>query len=427
MSIIINQVSKAYKQYKNQFLRLLEWISPIHLKYHNDKYILNDINICIGSGESVGIIGVNGAGKSTLLKMITGTTKPTSGNITIDGRVAALLELGMGFDGNFTGRQNVYMSGQLQGLNISDIDELMLDIENFAEIGEYIDLPLRTYSSGMQARLGFAVATALKPDILIVDEALSVGDVKFQAKCYARINEYKKQGMTLLLVSHAVMDMVRHCDRAIFLHNGRVKADGNSKDVTNIYLDTIYSSRTEKSKENNSELIDNRKGLENSELIKVENCPGYNKNEYRWGNGGAKIESLYWESNGVPFETLIRSGDNVKIIFSAYFEKDFEYITPGLLIKTLDGLFVSGTNSFFATKKKTILSGKHGKTNLFQFEFDINLNKGTYLLSIGLSDGDPFMETQPVDRRYDVIHFDVVSDDDLWGLVNLNPQFSVVE
>nr|EJJ8492468.1 ABC transporter ATP-binding protein [Escherichia coli] len=169
---------------------------------------------------------MNGAGKSTLLKIITGTTAPTHGNISVKGRVAALLELGMGFHPDFTGKENVFMSGQLMGLTSAEIDELMPDIEAFAEIGDYINQPVRTYSSGMQVRLAFAIATAVRPQLLIIDEALSVGDAYFQAKCFNRIRNFKKRGTTLLIVSHDQAAIANICTRAILLDKGRVVADG---------------------------------------------------------------------------------------------------------------------------------------------------------------------------------------------------------
>ena len=189
--IRVNNVGKAYRQYHSKTGRLIEWLSPLNTKRHNLKWILSDINFEVAPGEAVGIIGINGAGKSALLKLITGTSRPTTGEIEISGRVAALLELGMGFHSDFTGRQNVYMSGQLLGLSSEKITELMPQIEEFAEIGDYIDQPVRVYSSGMQVRLAFSVATAIRPDVLIIDEALSVGDAYFQHKSFDKIKEFK--------------------------------------------------------------------------------------------------------------------------------------------------------------------------------------------------------------------------------------------
>ena len=239
--VVVSNVGKAYKRYPSKWARLLEWMTG--KPQHDKTWVLRDINFTINPGEAVGIVGVNGAGKSTLLKIITGTTQPTSGSVQIQGRVAALLELGMGFHPDFTGRQNVFMAGQLLGLRVDEITACMTAIEAFAEIGDYIDRPMRTYSSGMQIRLAFSVATAVRPDVLIVDEALSVGDAYFQAKCYQRIAQFKEQGTTLLLVSHSAGDVVKHCERAIMLKNGGIEQDGSSRAVTNLYLDELFGKR----------------------------------------------------------------------------------------------------------------------------------------------------------------------------------------
>jgi lipopolysaccharide transport system ATP-binding protein len=234
-SITVNDICKSYKKYNSRYDRLIEWFSPFKSCRHTVTDILKNITFTVNPGEAVGIIGINGAGKSTLLKIITGTTSPTSGSVQINGRVAALLELGMGFHPDFTGRDNVYMSGQLLGMTIAQINGLMLQIEDFAEIGQYIDQPVRTYSSGMQVRLAFSVATALRPEILIVDEALSVGDAYFQAKCFARIKDFKSQGTTLLIVSHDQAAIANLCSRAILIEKGRIVADAVPTDVMNLY------------------------------------------------------------------------------------------------------------------------------------------------------------------------------------------------
>lgn len=198
--ITVESISKAYKIYDSKYSRLKEWILPGQRAYHRVNWILRDINFAIKRGESVGLIGVNGAGKSTLLKIITGTTTPTSGRVTVHGKISALLELGMGFHPDFTGRENAYMAGQLMGYSVDDVRACMDGIESFADIGAAIDEPVRTYSSGMQVRLAFSVATMKRPDILIVDEALAVGDLFFQTKCFKRIRKYQSDGTTLLLL-----------------------------------------------------------------------------------------------------------------------------------------------------------------------------------------------------------------------------------
>jgi lipopolysaccharide transport system ATP-binding protein len=221
-AITVSAVGKAYKQYTGRWSRIVEWLSPTWLiklspQRHTLRWALKDISFSVQPGEAVGIVGVNGAGKSTLLKMITGTTHPTTGTVHLAGNVAALLELGMGFHLDFTGRQNAVMAAQLLGLERDEIEKLMPEIEAFAEIGEYIDQPMRVYSSGMQMRLAFSVATARRPDILIVDEALSVGDAYFQHKSFERIRQLGREGTTLLIVSHDKGSIQGLCSRALLL------------------------------------------------------------------------------------------------------------------------------------------------------------------------------------------------------------------
>ena len=234
-TISVTNLGKAYKQYPTRWSRLAEWVTPGHRPRHSLKWVLQDINFTVNPGEAVGIIGINGAGKSTLLKMITGTTQPTTGSVHITGRVAALLELGMGFHPDFTGRQNAFMAGQLLGYSVEEIARLMPEIEAFAEIGEYIDQPVRVYSSGMQMRLAFSVATAHRPDVLIVNEALSVGDAYFQHKSFDRIREFRKQGTTLLIVSHDKGAIQSICDRAILLNAGKLAMEGEPEAVMDYY------------------------------------------------------------------------------------------------------------------------------------------------------------------------------------------------
>src|SRR5450830_607215 len=233
--IQVSGLGKAYKLYPTRWSRLAEWMFPQLGKRHALKWVLEGIHFNVAPGEAVGLIGINGAGKSTLLKLITGTTQSTTGSVYITGRVAALLELGMGFHPDFTGRQNAMMAGQLIGLSVDEIVSLMPQIEAFAEIGDYIDQPVRVYSSGMQMRLAFSVATAHRPDVLIVDEALSVGDAYFQHKSFDRIREFRKQGTTLLIVSHDKGAIQGICDRAILLNAGRLAMQGEPEAVMDYY------------------------------------------------------------------------------------------------------------------------------------------------------------------------------------------------
>ena len=421
--ITVSNLSKAYKIYSTKWGRLIDWLTPGNKKKYKLKWVLQDINFTINAGESVGIVGVNGAGKSTLLKLITQTTNCTSGSIQVHGRVAALLELGIGFHPDFTGRQNVYMAGQLLGYSSEQIDALFPKIAEFAEIGDYIEQPLRMYSSGMQARLAFSVATATQPDILIVDEALSVGDVYFQAKCYARISEYKANGMTLLLVSHAIMDISKQCDRAIFLKNGKVYADGPSREIANAYMDDLFGKKIDSaSNEKNEELAFD---FNNDDRYHLN--PGYIKEEHRWGQGGAKIIDYKIVANGVNYPTIINTNDRIDIYIKVFYEKDFEYITPGILIKSLEGVFIYGSNSYICTKGKIVSHGKRNRATIYKFSLDLCLNKGSYLLSLGLSSGDPSQTTEPVDRRYDSILLNIDNNIHMWGMIDLKADFETIE
>ncbi|GAB2940902.1 ABC transporter ATP-binding protein [Hafnia psychrotolerans] len=428
-SIIVNNVSKAYKQYSSKWNRFVEKVMPGNIVLHKKKWVLDDICFEIEAGDSVGIIGVNGAGKSTLLKLLTGTTKPTKGDITVNGKVAALLELGMGFHPDFTGRQNVYMSGLLMGYKRYEIEELFLEIENFAEIGDYIDQPVRIYSSGMQMRLAFAVATATRPDILIVDEALTVGDAKFQAKCFQRIAAYRKAGTTLLLVSHGAEDIVKHCNNAIFLKNGRIEAQGPSRSVTNIYLDELFGKS--KTKSSKSERVE-AKNSSLTELASSENTdifctrPGYRKEEHRWGHGGATILDYEIKADHVSYPSRIESNQHTDFYMKVRFDEDFDSVIPGFLIKSLEGIFLYGTNSYLASQGKQNIEVKAGDVKIFKFSFPVNLNQGNYLVSFGISSGTPPMELKPLERRYDAIIINVSRQMAFWGIIDCQSEFDVV-
>ncbi|MES2636290.1 MAG: ABC transporter ATP-binding protein [Pseudomonadota bacterium] len=244
-TITVSNLGKAYKQFHTKWSRLLEWIVPFSKSRHELKWVLKEINFTINPGEAIGIIGINGAGKSTLLKIITGTSQPTTGSVAVTGRVAALLELGMGFHPDFTGRQNALMSCQLIGLSTDEANELIPSIQQFAGVGEYFDQPVRIYSSGMQARVAFAVATAARPDILIVDEALSVGDMAFQAKCMQRMDTLLESGVTILFVSHALNQVRQFCSKALYISEGRIKAFDSAAVVCDLYQNDLVGSKSD--------------------------------------------------------------------------------------------------------------------------------------------------------------------------------------
>lgn len=426
-SISVSNLCKAYKQYPTRWSRLLEWISLGHKPHHTQRWVLKDVSFTIKPGECVGILGVNGAGKSTLLKIITGTTQATSGDVTVTGRVAALLELGMGFHPEFTGRQNVYMAGQLQGLTVDRIAELMPEIERFAEIADYIDQPVRVYSSGMQLRLAFSVATSVRPDLLIVDEALSVGDAYFQAKCYQRINEFKEQGMTLLLVSHSPGDVVKHCERAILLKDGRIEQDGPSRAVTNRYLDELFGKRTDSRGGASGTMDVAEQAILCGLSDEFDTRPGYHPEEHRWGHGGAAILDYLVVADGQRYPSRIEANASADFYFKVKFDADFDSVVPGFLIKTLEGIFLYGTNSFVSTNGRQMISAKSGDVKVFKFSLPLTLNEGHYLVSFGISSGNPLNELLPLDRRYDSVMLHVGRGLQFWGIVDMEASFGIVE
>ena len=426
-AITVTNLGKAYKQYPNRWSRLAEWVLPGTKPRHQLHWVLQEINFTVNPGESVGIVGVNGAGKSTLLKMITGTVQPTTGSVAVYGRVSALLELGMGFHPDFTGRQNAVMAGQLQGYTVEEIAKLLPHIEAFAEIGDYIDQQVRVYSSGMQMRLAFSVATMARPDVLIVDEALSVGDAYFQAKCYQRITSFREQGTTLLLVSHSPSDVVKHCDRAIMLKNGRIELDDVSRAVTNRYLDELFGKCKEENALQPIAAQHPECSIMNGISDEFHTRPGYHKEEHQWGHGGAAILDYLVVCEGESYPSRIKSNAMVDFYFKVRFDAAFDNVVPGFLIKTIEGIFLYGTNSFVSSHGRVTMSALAGDVKVFRFSLPLALNEGNYFVSFGISSGDPLHELIPLDRRYDSILIHVERPLQFWGIVDLQASFHLQE
>ena len=358
----VETVGKAYRLYPSRWARLSEWLLPGRLR-HELQWILRDISFSVAPGESVGIIGRNGAGKSTLLKLITGTTQPSAGRVRVDGRVAALLELGIGFHPEFTGRENAFMTGQLMGLSAPEIASAMPQIESFAEIGRYIDEPLRTYSSGMQVRLAFSVATAFRPDVLIVDEALAVGDLYFQHKCYARIRQFRAEGMTLLFVSHDPGAIKSLCDRAILLDSGGVRADDRPDTVLD-YYNALVAER------------------ENAAVLAPVVLPAVSSG-MRSGDRRAVLLDVALLVDGHPAQ-VVRVGEPV--LLSIRFRKDADVanLTVGFLIRDRLGNDVFGTNSW-NLGHKTLREVPVGAVACVEWRIpSLNLGPGSYSVTVAL-------------------------------------------
>ena len=363
--IQVSNLGKAYKQYPGRWSRLAEWLTPGNAVRHQLKWALQDINFNIQPGEAVGIIGINGAGKSTLLKLITGTAQPTTGHVSISGQVAALLELGMGFHPDFTGRQNAIMAGQLLGMTAQEVAALIPQIEAFAEIGEYIDLPVRVYSSGMQMRLAFSVATARRPDVLIIDEALSVGDAYFQHKSFDRIREFRKLGTTLLIVSHDKAAIQSICDRAILLDSGRLTKEGTPEEVMDFY---------------NARLSER----ENITIRQTVLADG--KIQTSSGTGEATVSDIaLFDERGERCEVL-DVGSPVTLQVKVLINDPIPRLVLGYMIKDRLGQVMYGTNTHI--QSLPIDDVKCGELISYNFAFPLNLGPGSYSVATALVSTD---------------------------------------
>lgn len=360
----VRNVSKAFREYSSEWKRVARWFG-LPARPSEEHWVLRNVSFSIGEGEAIGIVGQNGAGKSTLLKIITGTLLPTEGSVTVSGRIAALLELGMGFNPDLTGRQNVYHAAGLMGFSEADIDKAIDEIEAFAEVGGYFDEPVRTYSSGMQMRVAFAVATAYRPEVLIVDEALSVGDAYFQHKSFDRIRAFREQGTTLLIVSHDRGAIQTLCDRAVLLEGGAVIKDGEPEEVFDFYNATIAE------KENST-----------VEVRKLDN----GKTQTSSGTGQATATSIgLLNEAGEPVEFL-NVGETVSLAIDISVRDDLDQLVVGYLIKDRLGQPVFGTNTYHLGKALAYVIA--GSVYSYTFQFPVRLGVGSYSIAIALHSGD---------------------------------------
>lgn len=441
----IIDVSKCYQVFDSPVRRLKQFIVPnierklgkVPRVYHEEFWALQDISFNLPKGETLGVVGRNGSGKSTLLQIIAGTLSPTQGSVNIQGRVAALLELGAGFNGDFTGRENVYLNGALLGLSKEEIDSKLDDILSFADIGHFINNPVKTYSSGMMVRLAFAVQAQIDPEILIVDEALAVGDAKFQAKCFARLKQLKNDGTSILFVSHATEQIITHCDKAILLNDGSIVGNGAPKDIVNKYLDLLFgkssSANAKRIKEDNHLKSASKIEKDQAERFNVsqeiepvvtleengfENRNNYNPNEFRWGDRAAEIQdfSLVQGENLYPFS--VSGNGNIKLKFLVKFNSTIFRPIFGFAVKTKDGVTIYNTNTNIL-EAPFIEAGEEGKSYTVNTEMPMRLFQGDYFISIGLASYDTSGEVVPHDRRYDSIHITVEPTPEFLGLVNL--------
>lgn len=401
--IRVTGLGKAYKQYPSRWSRLAEWLIPFSPLRHRQHWVLKDLTFEIPAGEAVGIVGVNGAGKSTLLKMITGTSRQTCGTIELSGRVAALLELGMGFHPDFTGRQNAVMAGQLLGMQLEEINSLMPQIESFAEIGEAIDHPVRTYSSGMQMRLAFSVATARRPDILIVDEALSVGDAYFQHKSFERIRSFRTAGTTLLIVSHDRSAIQSICDSAILLDGGRMAMHDRPEAVMDYY----------------NALLAEREG----QTVRQEMLSDGQVQTVS-GTGEAGILRVRLLDQSERSIEAAEVGQSVVLAVDVEVRQDIERLVLGFMIKDRLGQPMYGINTH--RQNQALENLRAGERITYRFAFVMGLGKGNYSVALSLSRLDSHLDRNYEWRDLGLV-FHVINNrrEDFVGCAWLNAQTTI--
>lgn len=413
--IRIEHLSKIYKLYNKPMDRLKESLGFSKKKRYKEHYALNDIQLNVSKGEAVGIIGTNGSGKSTLLKIITGVLNASSGDISVDGRISALLELGAGFNMEYSGIQNVYLNGTMIGFSKEEIDEKLQDILAFADIGDFVNQPVKTYSSGMFVRLAFAIAINIDPEILIVDEALSVGDVFFQAKCYHKFEEFKQMGKTVLFVSHDLSSVSKYCDRVVLLNKGVKMAEGNPKEMIDLYKKVLVNQADE------SSLVQAEKGIDQQTVTSWKDALVLNPNVSAYGDQKAEIIDFgIMDEEGLLTNNIVK-GKNFFIKMKVRFYQEVNNPIFAFTIRDLKGTDIAGTNTMF--EKVFIDHVNAGEEKEISFYQRMDLQGKDYLLSLGCTGylGDEFTVFH---RLYDVCSITVISDKNTVGYYDMN---SIVE
>lgn len=422
VAIQVKGLEKAYKLYDKPSDRLKEALGFGRKKRYKEHYALKGVDMTIYQGETVGIIGTNGSGKSTILKIITGVLNPTGGSVHVNGRISALLELGAGFNMEYNGIENIYLNGTMIGFSKKEIDAKMDDILNFADIGDYVHQPVKTYSSGMFVRLAFAVAINIEPEILIVDEALSVGDVFFQAKCYHKFEEFKEMGKTIVFVSHDLSSISKYCDRVVLLNQGVKLGEGSPKEMIDAYKQVLVGQYVPAA-DDHSLLSDKEitaaaaaaagtvKGEVNPELLE-------------YGTKDAMItEYKITDDMGRETSALLK-GKECTITMQVHFEHDIEAPIFAFTIKNIKGVEITGTNTM--VEKAFLSPVRAGSDMEITFTQKIDLQGGEYLLSFGVT-GFEKEEFQVYHRLYDVINMTVISDKDTVGYYDTNSRVVVKE
>ena len=447
LAIHVEGLNKVYRLYDHNRDRLIDSLGLARKKRYREHFALNNVDLDVYQGECVGIIGTNGSGKSTILKIITGVLNPTSGTVQVNGRISALLELGADFNYEYNGIENVYLNGTMIGFSEKEIDEKLQDILDFADIGDYVYQPVKTYSSGMFVRLAFAVAINIDPEILIVDEALSVGDVFFQAKCYHKFEEFKKQGKTILFVSHDLSAISKYCDRAVLLNQGVKLGEGSPRDMIDIYKQVLVGqyelpsgdkkanlAADEDIRKAAAEKVDGKKdeedGTDGTAAQKAGTAsgeesrptPGINVQALEYGTKEAEIVEYYMTDGAGLRTSAILKGESFTLHMKVEVHKDLKAPIFALSIKNIKGVEITGTNTM--VEKSFLESVKAGEVLTITFTQKVRLQGGEYLLSLGVTgyEGDTFTVYH---RLYDILNLTVISDHDTVGYFDMESDVKV--
>ena len=421
--IKITDLVKEYKMFARKKDRLLEAIIPGYQR-HGVFRAMDNLNLELKKGEVLGILGKNGAGKSTLLKMITGVVSPTSGSIEINGKISSLLELGAAFNPELTGYENIYQHGQVMGLTNEEIKAKEKEIIDFADIGQHLSQPVKTYSSGMFARLAFACAINVDPDILIVDEVLSVGDMAFQLKCFKKFEQFKKKGKTIIFVTHNVADVLKNCNRTIILENGRKTFDGTVKDGVNRYKKIIVGLSTEdieKEEKIKEEIESSEAKIEDSEVWKEKF--NQNPNIIEYGNKDADvIDYGIFDLDGNPIN-VVDNADTVILKSKVRFNKTVKDPIFTMTVKDFNGNDIAGTNS----QIEKVLTGEFKKGDIVVAEFKqkLPIAVGKYTLSFSCTRFNLNGELEVLSRKYDALLIEIITTKNTVGIVRLDSDIKV--
>lgn len=435
LAVSVEDVTKIYRLYEKPSDRLRESLSLSRKSYHKDFYALRNLSFEVRKGETVGIIGTNGSGKSTILKIITGVLTPTSGEVKVDGKISALLELGAGFNMDYTGIENVYMNGTMMGYSRKEMDEKLPEILEFAEIGDFVNQPVKTYSSGMFVRLAFALAINVDPEILIVDEALSVGDVFFQAKCYRRMEEIRKNGTTIIMVTHDMGSIIKYCDRVVLLNKGDKIAEGAPGKMVDLYKKILAGQMEQLKKELDNDFSGDKTVVAEKQvsgtgqsaagdggepLMKTQITINANRQEY--GDGRAEIFDLGLLDERGSITNLLIKGEMFTIRERIRFNADIEAPIFTYTIKDKKGTDLSGTNTMF--EGTDIRPVKKGDIYDVSFTQKMTLQGGEYLLSMSCT-GFERGEHVVYHRLYDVANITVISNKNTVGVYDMESAVEV--